>query len=99
MKLTEEQKLLETLISRAWEDIDFKKELIENPVKVLEQLLGRPVNLPRDKSIVVLDQTDTSVIYINIPPKIDMDDMELDEEQMEIVAGGSVLTTPVLRGL
>jgi hypothetical protein len=36
----------------------------------------------------VRDQTDESTVYINIPAKLNTEDVELNEEQLEVVAGG-----------
>ncbi|QVY64636.1 NHLP leader peptide family RiPP precursor [Polaribacter sp. Q13] len=88
MEITKSQKLLQSIIQKAWEDEAFKQELIANPVKVIEELTGEKINLPEDKTLVVKDQTDDSVIYINIPAKLNLDDVELTEEQLEAVAGG-----------
>jgi hypothetical protein len=45
------------------------------------------LNLPAGKTLVVRDQTDESAVYINIPAKAEVD-AELNEEQLEAVAGG-----------
>lgn len=47
------------------------------------------MNLPAGKTLVVRDQTDESTVYINIPVKLNIDDIELSEEQIEVVAGGT----------
>ncbi|WP_420551236.1 NHLP leader peptide family RiPP precursor [Tenacibaculum aiptasiae] len=96
MKLTREQKLLQTIIHKAWEDNSFKKHLIENPIDAIKNLTGENVKVPEGKTIVVRDQTDSSFIYINIPAEPNMDDMELTEEQLEIVAGGGNPTPPII---
>ena len=88
MELTKEQKLFQTVVQKAWEDTAFKQELINNPIDAIENLTGKRVKLPEGKTVVVRDQTDASVVYINIPAEPNMDDMELTEEQLEIVAGG-----------
>ncbi len=44
--------------------------------------------MPEGKTIIVKDQTDASTVYINIPAEQKMDDVELNEEQLEAVAGG-----------
>ncbi len=89
MKLTEEQKLLQKLISKAWENETFKTELIANPIEIIENFLAKSLNLPKGKTIVVYDQTDISTIHINIPAKPNMDDLELNEEQLKTIAGGN----------
>ncbi|MGH1387219.1 NHLP leader peptide family RiPP precursor [Kordia sp.] len=88
MELTKKQKLIETIVQKSWEDDAFKQELIANPVKVIESIIGEPLDLDEGKTIIVNDQTDASNVYINIPPQLDLDDVELTEEQLEIIAGG-----------
>jgi hypothetical protein len=46
------------------------------------------MNIPTGKTLVVRDQTDESTVYINIPANINLEDVELNEEQLEAVAGG-----------
>ena len=88
MELTKEQKLLQTIVQRAWEDPAFKTALIADPINTIEDFTGKRLNVPQGKTLVVKDQTDESTIYINIPAQNTIDDMELTEEQLEIVAGG-----------
>lgn len=87
MEFTQEQKMYAEIVQKAWEDADFKKELISNPVAAIEKLTGKKLNLPEEKTLVVRDQTDESTVYINIPAKAEVD-AELNEEQLEAVAGG-----------
>ena len=82
------QKNYQRLMNKCWEDESFKQNLIESPEATLEQFFGTP---PRDKGqsrIVVNDQTDSSVLHINIPPKPNVDDLELTDAELEAVAGG-----------
>jgi len=79
------EKNLKTIITKSWEDEAFKQELINNPVQAIEKLSGKPLDL-KGKKIVVLDQTDPSVFYINIPAN--PDNLELTESELEAVAGG-----------
>ncbi len=99
MKITKEQELLQTMIRMSWKDEAFKNELITNPIKTIESIIGKPLNLAEGKSIEVQDQTDESTIYINIPAKLYLDDVELNEEQLEIVAGGGILIDPFSNGI
>lgn len=88
MEFTQEQKLYAEIVQKAWEDENFKKELLANPVQTIEKLTGKELNLPEGKTLVVRDQTAEDIVYINIPakPKIDF---ELNESQLEAVAGGA----------
>jgi len=88
MKLTKEQKLFQTVVQKAWEDSAFKTALMADPINAIENLTGKRINVPEGKTLVVRDQTDESVVYINIPAQQSMDDVELTEEQLEIIAGG-----------
>lgn len=88
MEFTQEQKLYAEIVHKAWESSEFKNELMNNPLEAIENLLGRKINLPAGKKLVVRDQTDEATIYINIPAKPNLEDVELDEEQLEAVAGG-----------
>jgi len=97
MEFTKEQKIFQTIVQKAWEDANFKQELIANPIKAIENLTGKRIKLPENKTIVVRDQTDETVVYINIPAEPNMEDMELNEEQLEIVAGGNGVTGIVLQ--
>ena len=89
MEFTQEQKTYAEIVQKAWDDAEFKKELLNNPVAAIEKLTGKKLNLPEGKRLVVRDQTDESAVYINIPsaPK-NSADVELSEEQLEAVSGG-----------
>jgi len=91
MEITQEQKLYQEVVQKAWEDVEFKTELVANPVAAIEKLTGQMISIPEGKTLVVRDQTDDSVVYINIPANQEMEDVELNEDQLEAVSGG-VLT-------
>jgi hypothetical protein len=76
------------IVSKAWEDIDFRKSLVTDPITAIENLTGVKIILPEGKTLVVNDQTDKSKVYMNIPSKPDIEDIELTEQQLEIIAGG-----------
>ena len=88
MEFTQEQKSYAEIVQKAWESPEFKSELTANPVDVIEKLTGKKINLPAGKTLVVRDQTDESTVYINIPAKKNLENVELNEEQLEAVAGG-----------
>ncbi len=91
MEFTQEQRTYAEIVQKAWDDADFKKQLTTNPVAAIEQFLGKKLDLPAGRTLVVRDQTDESTVYINIPaqPK-NIVDVELNEEQLEAVAGGII---------
>jgi hypothetical protein len=89
MEFSHKQKLYAEIVQKAWEDADFKNELITNPVAAIEKLTGEKLNIPAEKTLVVRDQMDESTVFINIPAKPEMD-FELNEEQLEAAAGGVI---------
>ena len=82
------QELFNTLVNKSWADPEFKAELIRNPAATIEEITGRPVNTSSGKSIVVVDQSEPDVVYLNIPAKPDFENAELSDEELELVAGG-----------
>lgn len=88
MEFTQEQKLYGEIVQKAWEDAQFKADLMANPVETIEKATGQKLNLPHGKTLVVRDQTDEATVYINLPAKPNTEDVELNEDQLEAVAGG-----------
>lgn len=88
MELTKEQKVMQQVISKAWTDPDFKKQLVTSPLTAIQKLTGESITLPKGKTMTVADQSDPSVVYLNIPPQPDLDDVELTDADLELVAGG-----------
>jgi hypothetical protein len=82
------EEVLRLIISKAWEDIDFRKSLLTDPIIAIENLTGAKIIIPEGKTLVVNDQTDKSRVYMNIPSEPNIEDIELTEEQLEIIAGG-----------
>ena len=92
MKITQEQQekgqeLYNQLVIKAWESATFKEQLIENPETTIAEVTGQ-TDFNNNTKIVVEDQTDTDIIYLNIPRKVNLNDFELTDEQLERVSGG-----------
>lgn len=94
MELSNDQKILEAIVKKAWGDSVFKSNLITRPVTTIEEFLGHSIHLPEGKNIAFVDQTDSSTIFINIPAEVIMDDVELNEAQLDVVSGGDGDITP-----
>ncbi|UKB83914.1 NHLP leader peptide family RiPP precursor [Chryseobacterium sp. MEBOG06] len=92
MEFTQDEKIYAEIVQKVWDDAEFKKELLADPISAIEKLTGKKLNLPEGKTLVVRDQTDESTIYINIPAKVQID-AELNEEQLEAVSGGIMWPT------
>ncbi|GAB3244569.1 hypothetical protein GCM10027346_42290 [Hymenobacter seoulensis] len=80
--------IIEAIISKAWEDTSFRKELQVDPITAIEKLTGVKVVIPEGKTLVITDQTDKSKIYVNIPVEPEVESLELTEDQLEEIAGG-----------
>jgi hypothetical protein len=91
--------LMQSLVHKSWEDSDFKNHLIKSPVSTIEKFTGKTANFNQYNRIVVEDQTDPSIIYLNIAAQPNLDELELSESQLESVAGGvSPIVTLVIIG-
>ncbi len=89
MEIAQGQKLYEEIVQKAWDDASFKNNLMANPAETIAKFTGNKFNVPAGQTLVVRDQTDESTIYLNIPRKVEIDELELSDEQLEMVAGGS----------
>jgi len=89
-KLVEVDKLLKTLLQKSWSNSEFKHKLIDDPKEVISKEIGKEFILPNNRQMVVEDQSDSNIIYINIPARFDIDEFELSDEQLELVSGGEL---------
>ena len=102
MEITKEQRILTSVIQKAWDDNEFKNQLLtsDNPRAIIEAAAGESFDLPANVQVRVADQSDSNFAYLNIPPRPNYDEMELSDEQLEMVAGGEmVVATTILIGL
>ena len=85
--ITQEQQkqgaeLKRILLEQAWSNPEFKSKLIAEPRKAISLMIGdNNSSIQSNKKIVVEDQTDKSIIYINIPFMPNLDKLELTQEQ------------------
>jgi len=92
----EAQTIINNIIQKCWENDNFKNKFINNPVEAIEEFTGKKYKLPDNKVLKVIDQSDENTIFLNIPRKGNIDDLELTDKELEAVAGGSVLATIAL---
>ncbi len=90
----ENAKVIQSVVNKAWDDPQFKSDLVASPKAAIEAATG--TKIPDGVKIVVTDQTDTSKVYVNLPPKPDFDNMELTDEQLEQVAGGEFFVSAAI---
>lgn len=89
------QELVNTLVSKAWDDAEFKDRLVKAPLAAIEEVTGKRINLSKGKKIVVNDFSHGDYNVMVIPPKPNVDDLDLTDEQLEQVSGG-VTPTPFI---
>lgn len=85
-KMEKGQGLYHQLLEKAWKDTKFRDKLVTNPQETLEDFTGKDIS--KNIKIIVEDQTDTSTIYLNIPRKLRLEDLELSEKELELISGG-----------
>ncbi len=92
MEFTKEQKetqeVLAKVLQEACTNKEFKKELIENPLISIEKFIGRKLELKDGFKMKVVDQSEKKTIYLNIPSVPNLENTELSEAQLEMVAAG-----------
>lgn len=86
-KLENIQLLTFDLIKKAQEDMSFKDQLVNNPIVTIENFSNAKVK--ENILIRVEDQSNDSLIFLNIPRQPNMDNLELTNEELERVSGGS----------
>ena len=96
-KQTQGVELLNSIVEKAWKDNAFKEQLIKSPATTISEFTGKPFTMPANKKLIVEDQSNESIIYLNIPSEPNLDELELSDEQLEQVAGG--LTPAILVGI
>jgi len=94
--LKEAEIIMNSVIEKCWQDTSFKNQLLSSPTKTLSQFSGKKLNVPDGVTLIVNDQTDKNTIYINIPAKVDISNLELTDEQLELISGG--LVTAIVLG-
>lgn len=89
MKLANEQQLniVNDLVTKSINDSKFKAEFINDPKGVIES--SYQFKIYDNIKLIVEDQSDESVIYLNIPRIPEINELELTEEELEQVAGGA----------
>jgi len=94
MELTKEQQetqeVLAKVLTEAWENENFKQDLIQFPEDAIKKLTGKSLKIKEGAKMVVVDQSEKDTFYLNIPASPNVDDIELTEDQLELVAGGGL---------
>jgi hypothetical protein len=75
------------LVARAWQDDEFKQELLNNPRAAFKREFGDKISFYEDADIRVIEETYNTFCLV-IPKKPNISTEELSEDQLEAVAGG-----------
>ncbi len=92
----EAQSFIGNVIGRSHVDGNFKAELLENPVSVINKNYG--LSIKENVKLVVEDQTNEDIIYLNIPKQVNIDNIELTDEELESVSGGTGFVCGAIAG-
>jgi hypothetical protein len=86
------QEMERRLIEKSLQDESFRRRLIEDPKGAVEQELG--TRLPEEVRVVSVEETQDT-IYLVLPstPMAGSEGIELSDQQLESVSGGSVYDT------
>jgi hypothetical protein len=88
MELKDWQALNQQVIARAMKDPDYRQMLLDNPRAALGQAFGQ--ELPAHVQVKVIEQ-EPDTIYLLLPR--DSESQELNEEELDSVAGGLMATS------
>ena len=77
------------IIAKCWENATFKQKLMTNPVQTIQQETGCTLDLPAGVQLVINDQSDARFEHFNIPAQNSYEDVELSEEELDCVSGGT----------
>lgn len=86
------KKALLEITVKALKDESYKKRLEANPVEAIKEVFP---DFSTDAKIVVQDQTDSNVVYLNISPFAaaslyeSIEELELNEAELELISGGA----------
>lgn len=93
LELNHLEETINNALERACVDDQFKKQLVDAPKETLEQFIGKEIILKEGMTIRAIDQTNPKTLFLNILPKKTLESIELNEEQLEAIAGGAPART------
>lgn len=90
MTFTENQvkDIIASTLTKAWEDENFKQELLLSPIDAIESLTGARLNFREGFKMTNIDHTNPITLDLSITSMPEMEDIELTEEELEFVTGG-----------
>jgi hypothetical protein len=96
-KVQKTEKIINQIIQKSWSNSKFKKQLINDPLNTIEFHTGYKLVLNKNETLKIEDQTDSNIIFLNIPRSVQgsnfQENLELTDEQLESVSGGDFWAT------
>lgn len=83
-QLIQRNKLLNKLITKAWQDSKFKEELLKDPKSAIEKSLG--ISVPDFIQIKIHQETPKELHLVLPLNPCEVQDMELSSEELEIIS-------------
>lgn len=97
-KLVETGRLVTKLANHAKDNKSFKEKLIAEPHSTIDDYIGRK-GVFSSKTKIVVNEPNSDEVYLNIPRKVDLEDIELSDIELETISGGSDLITGIVIGI
>lgn len=95
--LIETGKLVTEVAMHARDNQSFKEKLMGAPRATIDSYAGKEV-IPSNKKIVVTEPNSEEVYFV-IPQKVDVEDLELTDVELESLSGGSDIVTGIVIGV
>lgn len=88
IELKKGKEFLDIVKKKAQKDKTFREKLINSPRDTIGKMPGIEL---KDSSIkiIVEDQMNPNIIYLNIPAAPNLNDYELNEEDLNLISGGT----------
>ena len=80
--------IIATTLIKAWEDDDFKEELLAAPIDTIERLTGERIRFNTELYPAINSQPIFENYVIPIPSYVTYEDVELSEQELDLAAGG-----------
>lgn len=92
----ETSKLVTNIANHARDNQSFRAKLMSSPHATIDEYAGKEVFSSNEN--IVITQPGEDEVYFFIPRKVDVDDLELSDLELEAVAGGSDFIAGVIVG-
>ncbi len=96
--LIETGTLITEIAYQARDNESFKEKLIKEPHQAIDEYVGRQEVFAKNENIVV-NEPNSDEVYLVIPRKVELDDIELSDIELESLSGGTDIFTGIALGV